>query len=97
MTGKPKIEVVRDVTKFDTILIRISEVGLERMFPSAIADEMGEAIKRFIATDAECQILINQMVRDAFKQVNLLELVTEAVAKKIGENHDNQTNEQRNR
>jgi hypothetical protein len=49
----------------------------------AYVDEMKDAIQKFVQTDPEVRVLINEMVKTAFGQVDLLKLVTDAVKQSV--------------
>ncbi len=61
------------------LLIRVNQELFVHRSLDAYVEEMSKAISTFVQTDPEVRILINEMVRTAFGQVDLLKLVTKAV------------------
>jgi hypothetical protein len=61
------------------ILIRVTQDLLMHHSLDQYIEEMQKAVREFVQTDPEVRILINEMVRTAFQQVDLLKLVTETI------------------
>lgn len=86
--GLVKIEIHQEydmMNRGEMLVIRVTEFGLREVLPQEFAEVMREAIKHFVATNPECQILINQMVVEAFKSVDLLAAITEVIKQKVAE------------
>lgn len=79
-----KMAIARDIST-DDILMRVSGTLFERVSLDAFASEMREAIKHFVATDPECQMLINAMTKEAFKGIDLLAVISAAINAKVKE------------
>lgn len=77
-----KITMQRDISTTD-ILLRVTNDIVDRFSLDAYAKEMRRAIEHFVATDPECQVLINEMTKEAFKGIDLLAVITETVKAKV--------------
>jgi hypothetical protein len=78
-----KLAMSRDLSDPDAFVIRVTDYAFEKFLPQQFTEQMEKAIKEFIHTDPEVQILINQMVCEAFKSVDLLKVVTDAIKAKV--------------
>lgn len=65
------------------IIIRVTQDILIHRSVDRYVEEMEKAVREFVQTDPEVRILINEMVRTAFQQVDLLKLVTETVKQSV--------------
>ena len=65
------------------IYIRVTQDVFTHRGHQQFIDEMNMAICQFVQTDPEVRILINEMVRTAFEQVDLLKLVTETIKQSL--------------
>ena len=79
-----KMAIQRDLSTSD-IIMRISEFAFGRFSQDAFLDEMRKAVTHFVQTDPECQVLINEMTKEAFKGIDLLAVITDAVKAKCGD------------
>ena len=76
------IEFIRQPNSTD-ILIRVTQDILAHRSQEQFIEEMEKAVCEFVKTDPEVRILINEMVRTAFGQVDLLRLVTETIKQSL--------------
>ena len=65
------------------VWIKITGDLLTRCSLDQFIDEMVKATREFVQTDPEARILINEMVRTAFQQVDLLKLVTDTIKQSL--------------
>jgi hypothetical protein len=72
------IEFIRQAGSTD-IFIRVTQDLIVHYGVDQYGEEMRKAIREFVQTDSEVRTLINEMVRTAFGQVDLLKLVTETI------------------
>ena len=73
---------MRDANSTD-IIIRVTQDLLVHRSSEQYVEEMQKAIREFVRTDPEVRILINEMVRTAFQQVDLLKLVTHTIRESV--------------
>lgn len=78
-----KMAMMRDMSQFDTIILKITEMAFDKFTTDRYVEELKRAIDEFIKNDPDVQVLINEMVKEAFKSVDLLSLITESVRKKV--------------
>lgn len=64
-------------------ILRITDAVFERVAPQAVTDAMVATVKEFVRTDPEVRILINEMVKQAFGSVDLLQVVTETIKEEV--------------
>ena len=76
------IEFRREANLTD-LLIRVNQEMFVHRSLDQYIEEMTKAICEFVQTDPEVRILINEMVRTAFGQVDLLKLVTETIKQTV--------------
>ena len=72
------IEFIRQAGSTD-IFIRVTQDLIVHYGVDQYVEEMQKAIREFVQTDSEVRTLINEMVRTAFGQVDLLKLVAETI------------------
>jgi hypothetical protein len=65
------------------IVARITSDVFQHCSVDQYVDEMSKATREFVQTDPEVRIIINKMVRVAFKQVDLLKLITETIRQSL--------------
>ena len=66
-------------------IVIVIEDFVRQTHAAQLAEELGDAVQRFVNTDAETQILIREMVKEAFKGIDLLKVVTETVVRRVDE------------
>ena len=76
------IEFSRQINSTD-IFIRVTQDVFAHCGPDQFIREMEKALREFVETDSEVRILINEMVRTAFQQVDLLKLVTDTIKQSV--------------
>jgi hypothetical protein len=65
------------------VWIRVTRDVLVNVSCEQFVEEMSKATREFVQTDPEVRILINEMVRGAFGQVDLLKLVTDTIKQSL--------------
>lgn len=76
------IKFTREANSTD-LLIRFTPELICSASLDQFVEEMQKAVREFVQTDPEVRILINEMVRTAFGQVDLLKLVTETIKQSL--------------
>lgn len=79
-----KIAMTRDIATGD-LFLRVTRDIFDGITVDVFKAEMREAVKHFVATDPECQALINEMTKEAFKGIDLLAVISEAIDAKVKE------------